>query len=726
MSMNTSSLSKISTSNLNFRTHDVTNQNLSKVSIIYRKAIDELTTVGCLYDAITDSYVSNISLMKPPSSKTFYKSAHCELIRGDDPRCDDLLKMIGIDGELWISLILNMVHEIEPSSFVNPLFPIDKNTRFLHYYYSKEEKYIFKDRNSATRNISQFPVDVIATHIVTTIKLGIEALIVLQLSSDDQTELDKLLVKINKSLINKNFHLKKAEAQLLNQIKLIKVFSNISDLRKMTKITEICKKIIELASLSFSYRPLECTFYPIKWFYPSYSSRKAKYVPLSSEHIDKIKQYLISLSMKRKHQAISVDPQIEKTLNEHLENEFNQVRQEMKEVEELYSSQIQQIRDLVIKMRSGKAQEQKMAETMVDDSEKSWQEKFDFIKRYFQALTKKAEMIIDYDQQGIKYMNMEQFSITPNDDLYSIFEKNISRDKAALLFCSTDELKDQNSDLWISLHQKWIEELQNNPSITLVFADFSYSSFSLSEIRVLVIEPRHQIEDNFETPNLLISSTSNHMHSSNGHSQNSEQLLSPRKLSEPPMTQVISPRHEQDALISDNARTTNSPESLTLDASLTQQHQSEHSKEYIYSSIVPERSRTRNIFSSSEKSKILSMSTTTTSFPSVSSFLESGQDVEVSTNANTITNSTASSRDPTKESLEIQKQDIEQVPEKEKAPNTSIQSTTEVTLKERSPSPILQRPLTSTKSLLIIEQTFPSSKEPNPLGEYMLLLESGP
>ena len=693
------------------------------VDFITRKAINGSTTVGGLYNAINDSYVSNISLMKIPSSTAFYKSAHCELIRGDDPRCDDLLKMIGIDGELWISLSLNTCDVTETASIVNASFPIDKNTRFLHYYYSKEEKYIFKDRNLAMRNISETMPDNAATHIATATTFGIEALIVLQLSSDDETEFDKLLNKINESLINKNFHLEKAEAQLLNQIKLIKVFSNIADLRKMTKITEICKKIIELTSRPFNYRPLECTFYPIKWFYPSYSSRKAKYVPLSSEHIDKIKQYLISLSMKRKHQAISVDPQIEKTLNEHLENKFNQVRQEMKEVEKLYSSQIQQIRDLVIKMRSGKAQEQKMAEIMVDESEKSWQEKSNSIKRYFQALTKKAEMIIDYDQQGIKYMNMEQLSVTPDDDLYSIFEKNFSRDKATLLFCSTDELKDQNCDLWINHHQKWIEELQNNPSNTLVFADFSYSSFCLSEIKIFSSKSQHQAKDKCVASDLPTSSAAN-VHSLNEQSEKGEEEMNSTRLSEAPERKDLVSCEDRDVVTNETITRPESLNSLTTNTLPIQQYQPKHNKEPLHSSISPTQSHTRFTSSAAEEFNILRKSTDI-SVPSASSISASIQNENLSVNINATIDSLEVTRRSSTENLATAKEETEQIGDELNVSKSRTFLTVQSIPQPKPRSSVVQQSSTLKTSLepLTIDRVHKSANEQEFLSKHLTSLE---
>ncbi len=101
--------------------------------------------------------------------------------------------MIGMNRQQRLHFILNLVSSIGIASLINSLLLVNKHTRFIYYYYFDKNQYIHNDKSKVKSSIPERLLDTTITHIVTQIKFRIHVVIVLEVPSDDQIDLDDYL-----------------------------------------------------------------------------------------------------------------------------------------------------------------------------------------------------------------------------------------------------------------------------------------------------------------------------------------------------------------------------------------------------------------------------------------------------------------------------------------------------------------------------------------------------
>ncbi|CAF4440107.1 unnamed protein product [Rotaria sp. Silwood2] len=498
---------------------------------IRRSPVERSAGLGSFYDARTDSIVGNISLPNNFITKlTTYNPVYCKVLKDNLIEGENLLDEIGIDDDLWLSLVLNMVSADGIPSLVNSSFNINTKTRILHYCFVSDEKCITDQVYKVKDNILAATVDKEITHMVAAIRLGIHLVIILQLSTDYKYEIDDLLEKISQSLTKNIFKITKNEKQLFNRLIITKVFSNIKDLSEISTLFELFKKVVEIKLLTHVHCPLQCFLRPIQSFCPSYVKSKAKYVPFDQDNIMVVKKCLLPLWFKMKQLNTLVNSEIENLFRQHLKREFREIQQDIKKVQEEHSVQMQRIHDLIVKFRSGKLKQELITDILINTVELSLENNIDICLKRLRPLKEKEKFINDFNQKNIKYFNMQNLSIEQNDDLNTILQKTIKTDKAELIFCSTDQLRDENPSQWNHKYNNWMQKREAIPVIDLIYADFSYhTSFHLSKIQILLINSSTDIEKQFDLSNLSKSSTIDTVQSPNQQSKQTEERLSSLK-----------------------------------------------------------------------------------------------------------------------------------------------------------------------------------------------------
>ncbi|CAF0873916.1 unnamed protein product [Adineta steineri] len=462
-------------------------QSLPKdIDNIYYTAFSESIILGCFYDARKCSVLSQLPLNKKLIiNSAQYRSVTCTIMTDNTLDIEDFFRTIGITDELWLNLTLNSIPTENMGLLCYYSFAKNTNTRYLYYYYVSEENSISSEKNVVKIGL---PTDIphfSTTHVISTVRVGIQAFIVLQLSSNDQINLDRLLEKIKDQLIMNKFELSKVDKLLLNEITVTKIFSNTQSLHQFSKLEDICQTIIQMKVHSYKHSPLQYALRPINWFYPTYPTEKAKYIALEQETIKIIKKYLLHLLSKLSDIKICFNSKVKHTLQKYLEVQYDTLRQQFINVDTIYSNEIKRLRDLVIKMRHGKTEQKMIDELLVDKSNDSLENNLDHTKKYIQSLTEKVQLINELNEQNISYLNMAHLLTQANHDLNTIFQDILQDNKSQLIFCSSDHLKDGNSSSWTIQYANWMKTCETDPSLTLVYADFSYSSFHLTEVRIL-------------------------------------------------------------------------------------------------------------------------------------------------------------------------------------------------------------------------------------------------
>lgn len=461
-------------------------QNLSSKNEIYRTVIDQSTNViGCLYNAITDSMHDQLLLNIKLQSKPLRESI-CDVERGDTLENNSILKMIRMNEEQRLSLMLNMVPNTEVSSlFISPI-PIDKNTRFIYYRYAHENKYIPNDPDKVKRNISPDVPLLNSTHIITGSETGIQLLIVLQISPTSEVSLDDLLKRTTEQLAKGRFVFTDNEKNSLNQITVSKVFSNIVELIQITKLAELCDKLTKIQKSETNYRPIEITLRSINWLnHPSYSTENNQYFAVEKPYVDQIEQHLLELSHPTKNLIMQINDRIKTLLEQYFNQRFQEIHDKTKEVTKLYSNHIKSIAHLVREIRCGREQQKRIDDILTNEQTKILKNDIKSHNNYINNLINKTQLIIFLNVKNINYINVEQLIINKENNIDTILKQIIKTNEECIIFCTSDELKGQDLTKWTDNCDKLIEQRQNNAQLNCIYADFSYCSFRLTEMELI-------------------------------------------------------------------------------------------------------------------------------------------------------------------------------------------------------------------------------------------------
>jgi hypothetical protein len=142
-------------------------KNLSNDCMIRGTSTDSSVVLKSLYDARTDCALDKFSLTTDTISKPLYKPMCCNVIKDHTSNREDVLDMIGIHGELWLSLSLNMIPTVFISSLIDHSSLIATHTRFLDCHYSSEEKSVSNQQNIVPGDLPKNIPKTIVTHMIT-------------------------------------------------------------------------------------------------------------------------------------------------------------------------------------------------------------------------------------------------------------------------------------------------------------------------------------------------------------------------------------------------------------------------------------------------------------------------------------------------------------------------------------------------------------------------------
>jgi hypothetical protein len=211
-----------------------------------RLAIEQSAVIGSLYNARQDRFLKISPLKIPSISRQSDEIPECAVIHGDVLQDKSLLDLIDGDKDFWLSVRLDMAPANGIPSIINYSLTTNVLTRIFFYSYLSAEKNIAKEQNIIQSNIPESIRNVTVTHVVTGIRSGIAVVVVLQLLSDDESNLNIVLKKLQKEMIQNSFNFSEDDKRLLGRFSSTQVFSNISDIAKLTKLTDVCQKIVKI------------------------------------------------------------------------------------------------------------------------------------------------------------------------------------------------------------------------------------------------------------------------------------------------------------------------------------------------------------------------------------------------------------------------------------------------------------------------------------------------
>ena len=257
-----------------------------------RKAMHGSGFVGWLYD---DRYHRALDRCLDISLNYLTdrdQQAKCLLIRGDSDEAYNLLRTIGIHGQLRLSLWLGLTATAGIAAVIDYKDPIDARTRLLYYsWIEREEHYPEEDLRSMRieRTTSA------ATHLITGVRFGIEAIAVLQLPSDQRivAKIDGLLMRIKNTLssdpdVFPTFATE--EIDLLERLNRIHVYSNTPSLTGVRYLLHLLDHIARIKKHDPLCHPLAYLLQPLDLFHHPSAKPSTSYNALPATIHDQLEE----------------------------------------------------------------------------------------------------------------------------------------------------------------------------------------------------------------------------------------------------------------------------------------------------------------------------------------------------------------------------------------------------------------------------------------------------
>ncbi|CAF2650817.1 unnamed protein product [Rotaria sp. Silwood2] len=457
-------------------------------SEIHRVAIDSTGRVGSLYDGYRDCILQRLEFHKIEETFNITEPRQCELINGQHDQNPNILKIMRIQEELRLSLLLNISKKPGTDTMIDYCQPINKCTRFIQYSSLKREEKL-PDNPANIKIVNRLPTfSTAATHIITKVYFGVSLTVILQLPNVPNTveAIDKVLITLCNRLQNHQsaYLLTTYEKNVLEKIVHTRVYSNIPHLKNLTKIWDVCCLIQQNQCYLGTY-PISYTLRSMKDFFSEYDGGNAQFNILPEEFNEAIENYVFQLIVSMKTLENSMTRDMPKFLCEYLKRQFNNIQTQWLDVKKKFTNEIERLSNLVVEIRSCRTNNFMIHDTLYNNEQMAMQTSVTDLTQYLKCLEKKEYFIRNLHRRRFQYLNADVYKIDKTDNEKRIAHKLVNDNQYYRIICSNDCLNENNINELEKLISNLTEELKHNPNLYLIYADFSNSSFPLANMMVL-------------------------------------------------------------------------------------------------------------------------------------------------------------------------------------------------------------------------------------------------
>ncbi|CAF3092610.1 unnamed protein product [Rotaria sp. Silwood2] len=392
--------------------------------------------------------------------------------------------MIGIIQSLRLSIHLKMIQPTGIACLIDYPRIIDEYTRFLYIY---QEGRIESCQNDLIKTIKSHQLTTLetnATHIITQIIWGIHAVVILQLPPDQEIEIDCLLRQICHNLIH-NDELTLEMKRLMDKIIFTTCYSNLPDLTQLIKLEDIYKRILQMKTNLDKHRQLRYILSSIRPSTPQRNSNNTIKIETDRISFNYLEYYLVQRTSEMKILKLKLDHDLPKLLQGNLQEQLNSAYDDYLELKCFHESYMQSFRDSLIKVRQGQSPEILFNNEINLEPPKEIKDRTNVLLTSINDLVAKAKLIKKLQNDKIEYCNVVQLGIQQGYNEQLITDILFRNDSNKAIFCSTDILMQQSSKQWETMYYQMNTLRERNPKMSLVYADFTYSTWYLDKMVIL-------------------------------------------------------------------------------------------------------------------------------------------------------------------------------------------------------------------------------------------------
>ncbi|CAF2518840.1 unnamed protein product [Rotaria sp. Silwood2] len=462
------------------------NSGIDEVNItsIERTAIDQSGSVGSFYDVYQDQILGKSGVSYQTQLSKSEKPFTCVVYEGHTGYTENLLKMIDIIQSLRLSIHLKMIQPTGIACLIDYPRIIDEYTRFLYIY---QEGRIESCQNDLIKKINSHQLTTLetnATHIIAQIIWGIHAVVILQLPPDQEIEIDCLLRQICHNLIH-NDELTLEMKRLMDKIIFTTCYSNLPDLTQLIKLEDIYKRILQMKTNLDKHRQLRYILSSIRPSTPQRNSNNTIKIETDRISFNYLEYYLVQRTSEMKILKLKLDHDLPKLLQGNLQEQLNNAYDDYLELKCFHESYMQSFRDSLIKVRQGQSPEILFNNEINLEPPKEIKDRTNVLLTSINDLVAKAKLIKKLQNDKIEYCNVVQLGIQQGYNEQLITDILFRNDSNKAIFCSTDILMQQSSKQWETMYYQMNTLRERNPKMSLVYADFTYSTWYLDKMVIL-------------------------------------------------------------------------------------------------------------------------------------------------------------------------------------------------------------------------------------------------
>ncbi|CAF2117480.1 unnamed protein product [Rotaria magnacalcarata] len=456
---------------------------------INRVAVDDSGRIGSLYDGYRDRILEQQNVFNLETSTQVIRSIRCTLTKGKSESSQNILKTIGLEPELRLSILLNLTKKTESFVNIDHSHPVNEYTRSIVYsYLDREEKIAGSSEEEKLLN-KPLILDSTATHVITQVVFGTDFSVILQLPNvwNFVEDIDRVLNKLLTLFKNQQetVTLTENDKNVLDKIVQTKVYSNIPHMRNITTIYDIYRYIQENKNTSSNY-PISYAIRPIKIVNPQYNRENEKFTRVPRELHAIIEDYVVQIRVDMEQIEKLIARDITDFSREHLKKQFGNIENRWLDVKNKFDNEIQQISKLVLSIRSGKVENIMLHQILKHSDQVMMITNLNGLKQNIEQIKEKEKFIRYMNQREFQYLNAAEYKIGEADDGKLIKYKLVENDENTYILCSSDRLNKNNSEKLHNVISDLMERVKANSNSRLIYADFSDCAFQLSAITILL------------------------------------------------------------------------------------------------------------------------------------------------------------------------------------------------------------------------------------------------
>ncbi|CAF3126009.1 unnamed protein product [Rotaria sp. Silwood2] len=315
------------------------------------------------------------------------------------------------------------------------------------FYLDREERLV--DDSTEVRKNKSIIHDVSDTHIITAVSFGIDVVIILQLPSAENTagKIDAALWKIRTRLMNPNENpdFTTDDADVLKKIIETKVYSNVTELTKMTSLLEVCQFIDGSKQKRDTYRPVEYTLRPMEWLFAEANKSCPSYTPLDDN--DKLEQHLIEILNYYKKVKYLLDSCTTRVLPNNVKDSLVEAEKEWHNLQEVYENEIKRLATLVLDIHSGQKNASEIDEALKHKDQTAFKENIRELLKKIPVIEKETQLTNSAPQEQPKYSELLEPQTNPNDHGQTLTYKPTMENQPNKTICANDNSFNKNQSI---------------------------------------------------------------------------------------------------------------------------------------------------------------------------------------------------------------------------------------------------------------------------------------